>query len=176
MRLFAVILVAASVALLNAAEPHYVGANKCAKMCHKSDAKGAQLKKWQESAHAKAYKTLASPESKEIAEKAGVEGDPQKAEACLKCHVTAFGVKAELIDSTFNVEDGVQCEACHGPGSNYQKLKVMKDKKLALAAGLVEPTEEVCTACHNKQSPTFKPFDYAEMAKQIAHSKPAPAK
>ena len=35
-------------------------------------------------------------------------------------------------------------------------------------------TEETCTTCHNSDSPTFKPFDFATRVKEIAH--PAPKK
>ncbi len=43
---------------------------------------------------------------------------------------------------------GVQCEACHGPGSAYKSMKVMKDPKLARQNGLWEVTRDVCMRCH----------------------------
>jgi len=161
--------------LVIAGESHYMGVGKCAKMCHKAKNKGEQYTIWQQSKHAKAYADLATPAALETAKKAGVTGDPQKSETCLKCHVTAYGVQSTLIDSTFSMQEGVQCEACHGPGSAYGKLNVMKDKKLAVAAGLVEPNEQVCVKCHNKESPNFKDFVFADMVKKIAHAKPAAA-
>jgi hypothetical protein len=154
------------------AEAHYVGTGKCAKMCHKSKNKGEQLVIWQASKHAKAYDDLATPAAHETAKKAGIAGDPQKSEKCLKCHVTAFGANASLIDSSFSIKDGVQCESCHGAGSSYAKLNIMKDKKLSIAAGMVEPTEKVCVKCHNSESPYFKGFKFDEMAKKIAHPVP----
>ena len=70
------------------------------------------------------------------------------------------------------VFEGVQCEACHGPGSLYKSAKIMSKKKyktdreaqhkLALEAGLIIPTEETCVGCHNKKSPFFKAFDFAK--------------
>jgi len=158
-----------------AGEAHYIGADKCAKMCHKSSTKGEQYGIWQKSKHAQAFATLATPEAAEAAKKAGVTGDPQKAEACVKCHVTGYEAAATLKDSTYSTKDGVSCEACHGAGSAYAKLSIMKDKKAAIAAGLIEPTEAVCVKCHNKESPFFKSFVYADMAKKIAHPKPAAA-
>lgn len=154
-------------------DAHYIGADKCAKMCHKAKNKGEQLAIWQKSKHAQAYATLATPAALETAKKAGVTGDPQKAEACLKCHVTGFEAAATLKDSTFSYNEGVSCEACHGAGSKYNKLGVMKDKKASLAAGMIEPTEAVCVKCHNKESPNYIPFVFAEMVKKIAHPKPA---
>jgi hypothetical protein len=158
---------------VSADDAKYLGAEKCAKMCHKAKSKGEQLPIWQKSKHANAYAELATPKALETAKKAGLTEDPQKSEKCLKCHVTAYGVDAALIDSTFSPKDGIQCEACHGAGSKYAKLSAMKDKKLALAAGLTIPTEKVCVKCHNKESPFYKPFVFDDMVKQIAHKKPA---
>ncbi len=149
-------------------EHNYIGASKC-KTCHKKAKTGNQYKKWQESAHAKAYKTLGTDEAKAAAKKAGITGDPQKSEKCLKCHVTAFGVDAKLIDSTFNMEDGVQCESCHGAGKDYKSKKTMEDKAKAIAAGLIIPDEALCKKCHNEESPTYKDFKYEEQLKTIAH-------
>jgi hypothetical protein len=149
---------------------HYVGVSKCA-MCHKSKARGDQYGQWQETAHAKAYVNLAGDAAKAAGKKLGVD-DPQKSPKCLKCHVTAYGVDKELIASSFKMEDGVQCEACHGPGSDYMKLSVMKDKEKAMAAGLVIPGKELCVTCHNEESPTFVKFDFDKMYPKIAHPIP----
>jgi Cytochrome c554 and c-prime len=156
-------------------EAQYMGAEKCARMCHKAVSKGEQLKIWQASKHANAYAELATPKALETAKKAGITGDPQKADKCVKCHVTGFGLPASRFDSTFSMKDGVQCEACHGAGSDYAKLKIMKDKKLAIAAGLTIPTEKVCVKCHNTESPFYKPFVFADMEKKIAHPRPKTA-
>ena len=48
----------------------YIGVEKCAKMCHKSEKKGAQYTKWQESKHAKAFVSLASPIAEKILKEA----------------------------------------------------------------------------------------------------------
>jgi len=157
------------------ADSNYLGVDKCAKMCHKSKAKGDQLSVWKESSHAKAFSVLATPAALETAKKVGLAGDPQKSEKCLKCHVTAFGVDASRLDSTYAKEDGVGCEACHGAGSGYAKLKIMKDKKAALAAGLIIPDEKTCVKCHNTDSPNYKKFNFVEMAKKIAHPMPKQA-
>jgi len=154
------------------AEPSYIGSDKCAKMCHKGEKKGSQYEIWQKSKHAGAFRTLGTQASKEVAAKAGVSGDPQKAPQCLRCHVTAFGVDGKSVDSTCTYDEGVGCEACHGPGSEYRKLNVMKNSSLAHSAGLVEQSEAVCIRCHNKESPTYKPFNYAEDVKKDAHPSP----
>ncbi|MBI5365446.1 MAG: cytochrome C554 [Planctomycetes bacterium] len=149
---------------------NYVGVDKC-KVCHKSEAKGNQHGKWLESKHSKAYATLASEESKKVAKEKGI-ADPQKAPECLRCHTTAFGVAAEALGEKFKVEEGVQCEACHGPGADYQKKEIMKDVEKAKAAGMTLPDEKVCTKCHNKDSPFYKEFDFKKFAEKIAHPNP----
>ena len=159
---------------LFAAEAKYIGSNKC-KMCHISDKRGAQFTLWEQSPHAKAYTTLTSAESKKIAASRGL-GDPQKADECLRCHVTAHGYPTTAKEASFKVEEGVGCESCHGPGSEYKTMSVMK----ALAAGTQDPkavfyergSKETCLRCHNEQSPTFKGFNYEEMWPQIAHPVP----
>lgn len=155
----------------------YVGANKC-KMCHKGEKKGTIFEKWQESKHSKAYATLASEHAKEVAVKAGVKGDPQQAAECVTCHVTAYKAAADQKDATYALEEGVTCEACHGPGSAYKSLKVMKDITAGTAKGadfgLIKPTNEVCVTCHNPKSPTYKEFKFAEASKLIAHPLPKP--
>jgi Cytochrome c554 and c-prime len=149
----------------------YIGVKKC-KMCHSSSAKGNQYKIWAESSHAKAFERLASPEAKALAAKAGVSGNPQEAAQCVKCHITAYSVDASLLDSGFAKEDGVQCESCHGAGSDYVPMSVMKDRAKAIEAGLVIPTQEACVKCHNSESPSFKGFDFDSYYKKIAHPLP----
>lgn len=130
----------------------FTGANKC-KMCHK-----AEYVQWQKTAHANAFKTLASPEAAKYSK------DAQKDVACLKCHVTGFGEAGKIV-----AEDGVQCESCHGAGKDYSTNKIMKDKKLAAGNGLVIPSEDRCKECHNKQSPTFKEFDFKVFHAKVMH-------
>ena len=149
----------------------FVGTDGC-KLCHKLEAKGDQYGKWMASPHANAFKVLGTDEAKAIATKAGVKGDPQTADECLSCHVTAHGVKADLLGPKYAKEDGVGCESCHGAGADYKSNKVMKDPEAAKAAGLIMPTEETCTTCHNEKSPTFKEFDFKKAAAIIAHPDP----
>jgi hypothetical protein len=153
----------------------FVGVEKCAKMCHNDEKTGAQLTKWQASAHAKAYAELASDKAKEVAKAKGI-ADPQKAAECLACHVTGHGAPAASLADTYKVEDGVGCESCHGAGGDYKKLAVMKDHAKAVEAGLKVPTEETCKGCHNEKSPTYKPFDYKERLAKIAHPNPEKGK
>jgi len=44
----------------------------------------------------------------------------------------------------------VECETCHGPGSAYCTMAVMKDPAAAKAAGLIMPTKADCAKCHGQ--------------------------
>ena len=153
----------------------YIGVKKC-KMCHKGTKKGEIYEKWTQRGHAKAYTELATDESKKIAKEAGVKGDPQQAAECLVCHVTAYNAAADEKAATLTLEEGVSCEACHGPGSGYKSLKVMKglfnDTLKGSDYGLIEPNNEVCITCHNPKSPTYKEFKFEVDVKKIEHPVP----
>jgi hypothetical protein len=97
--------------------------------------------------------------------------DPTTDQACVKCHSTVGAVDSKLVASA-KMDEGVGCESCHGPGSMYKGASIMKNRELALSKGMILPTEEVCKSCHNEESPTYKPFNYDEMAAKIAHPDP----
>jgi hypothetical protein len=113
-------LVLAAGAFVQAQDHTYVGEAKC-KMCHKT-----QHASWAETTHAKAL------------DAAKASTDRTYGPDCLKCHAT--NASEEL--------PGVQCEACHGPGSDYKKMSVMKNQEQAVANGLVIPSQETCDGCH----------------------------
>lgn len=178
-----VVCVAMLAASPTAAGTHeYVGVDKC-KTCHKKVNIGDQYGKWLESKHAKAYKTLGTEQAKKWAADAGV-ANPQTDGACLECHVTAYKAPAELVSGKLDHADGVQCEACHGAGKDYRKKKIMMDRDLAIANGLVIPDEKTCVSCHNDRSPSWDParytgadgsksgFDYEKALAAIAHPVP----
>ena len=118
-----------------ARQPVYVGARACAR-CHEGHAAGNQSSLWLLSAHSKAWATLATPEAKVMAQLSGIADDPEKAPVCLGCHATAAEAEAWERDPGFRVEDGVQCEKCHGPGSEYMAEDVMRDREKPRRAGL----------------------------------------
>ncbi len=150
----------------------YIGTKACG-MCHNKEKDGAQLKIWENSRHAKAYETLNSQEANKISNelygKKAIEADE-----CLICHASGFDVDAALIGKKFKLEDGVQCESCHGPGSEYKSLKIMKDREQSVANGLKiysseAEVEKFCITCHNEESPTYVAFNFKEMWQQISH-------
>jgi len=162
----------------------YIGAAKC-KNCHSSPKTGDQFGKWKEQKHAKAFVTLASDDAKKLAKAAGVE-DAQKSEKCMKCHSTAYGVADDQIMKGFDHDAGVQCETCHGPGQKHMMARMAAaaadsgDDSGKEAARQDVPKEEInarpdvkiCLGCHNKESPSFKPFCPMHRFKEIAHLDP----
>ncbi len=159
------------ISMLSAQPYSYIGVAKC-KMCHNTEKSGFQYKIWSESLHSKAFATLSNEKSMEYAKKNNI-ADPTKDAKCLKCHSTAAGVDKNLIE-TITIQEGVSCESCHGPGSGYKTMTIMKDKNLAIKNGLLIPDQKTCEKCHNKDNPFFKPFDYATAVKKIAHPIPKP--
>ena len=140
---------AALTALVVAApkRPVYVGVKACG-ACHDGASMGNQYSTWLLSKHAQGYSSLMKPEAREITKISGLRGDPWKEPICLGCHTTASTAEAWEKDDTFRAEDGLQCEACHGPGSEYAIEGVMRNLGEAARAGLKLPTKEHCLGCH----------------------------
>lgn len=116
---------------------YYIGVEFC-RSCHARDDKkaGPKLKtcfSWEGSAHARAWEILPDED----------KNNP----ACLRCHTTGYGLprRAGIDEKALR---GVQCEACHGPGSGYFTWSVMKNSEKAKENGLWEPVKEVCQRCH----------------------------
>ena len=75
------------------------------------------------------------------------------------------------------MKEGIQCEACHGAGSAYKTITLMKDHAKAVAAGMSDfsvkgAAEKRCKTCHNEKSPTFKGFEFDKMWAKIEHKVP----
>ena len=153
------VMVASLVSLAGAEEAkhEFIGAKKCS-MCHKKD---GIAESWQATAHATAWDKL-TPEQ-------------QKDKALLPFYTTGTDAKGNLLT-------GVQCEACHGAGSDYKSNKVMKDREAAIAAGMLIPDEKTCTKCHNEKAPTealkasAKDFNYEKMMVKGGHVMPSKGK
>ena len=160
----------------------HVGSKRC-RLCHNSPSRGKIYDVWSKNKHAGAYQTLLTPEAKNVGKKLGIH-EPHKSGECLRCHATAYGLGKKPVTKKIEVEEGVGCESCHGPGEDYAKISVMQDLQKAVAAGLVHPAKNVCTNCHNPESPTWNPerytdrkgnktgFDFEVLWKMIEHSMP----
>ena len=131
-------------------EATYKGAKKC-KVCHIKI-----YKTWKVTKHATAFDRLSEKEKQ----------DPK----CIECHTTGNDIKFP----------GVQCEACHAPGSKFTSAKIMNRKKfkanhdrqekLAIEAGLIiAPDEQSCKQCHNENCQHYKDFDFKARYEEIKH-------
>ncbi len=56
---------------------------------------------------------------------------------------------------------GLDCEGCHGNGSEYAKARVMRDPAAAKAAGLIFQTAAFCEKCHPTADASFLPKAHA---------------
>lgn len=171
-RVIGIFLVAALVLSVSviAADNPFAGLKKC-QMCHKGENKGSIYETWEASPHARAFTVLGEDAATELYAKLGKEGNPQEDADCLKCHVTGYGQKAELIENIV-VEEGITCESCHGAGGAYWKKTVMADHEKAVAAGLNPEPKDACVNCHNENSPTYKEFKFEERWEKVKHSLP----
>jgi hypothetical protein len=113
--------------------PFYVGMDKCVS-CHKTAAAF-----WRTTVHAHAWKTL-------------VDVGKQADYKCVGCHVTGYGqIGGTSLGHTQRLEN-IQCETCHGPGSEHVAAKGLEDPP-AIQRNTPSP---VCTNCHNEHhSDTF---------------------
>ena len=118
----------------------YVGIDACSK-CHE-----AARAVWDKTSHSGAYATL-SAQFKEF----NLE--------CVGCHVTGYerpgGSTVAHVDPLRNV----QCEACHGPGSQHVLDPTDKTRILA------RPQASRCLECHHP--PHVESFDTAAKMKEI---------
>jgi len=163
---------------MSAPEAGYVGANKCGytsegMKCHAEDAIGNQFKIWQSSPHAGAVKTLQSLKAENIAQNVSVT-NPSENKKCLKCHTTGGG------NSENTKNEGVGCEACHGPGAGYYEasnhIDYIDRKKgygKAVKNGMypvlgienLKKREKMCLRCHDDKRPCM-PAETMEIQKQ----------
>ncbi len=145
----------------------YIGVAKC-KICHKTEKQGKQFPIWEEQKHSKSFVTLSSAEAPARAKEMGVD-NPIESPECLKCHAPLFEKSPEF------KEEGVTCEVCHGPGSAYKKLSVMKSREESIKNGLTicdtpETRKELCMSCH--ENAHQKTFDLDASWEKIKHPVP----
>jgi hypothetical protein len=59
----------------------------------------------------------------------------------------------------------LDCEGCHGNGSEYAKASVMKDLAAAKRAGLIFQTADFCEKCHPTADASYLPKAHAHKKK-----------
>lgn len=121
----------------------YIGESGC-KKCHIKE-----HRTWKKMKHAGAWDAL--PEKyRDPGEK-----DPDTGQACISCHVTGYGEKGGFVDAKASEHLlGVQCEACHGPGSKHREAgqTVLDEKRDKFNEGeekFITLKTANCANCHN---------------------------
>jgi len=135
----------------------FVGAEKCASVCHNNEKMGYQFNSWSNSTHKDAFNILVSKKGRRFAKQAHLSGNPQESRICLKCHITGGELDSSYFAATYKKEDGVTCEACH---------KQISDGKTYL------PTEANCLECHNDSLHKTPKFNFPEESAKIVHKRP----
>ncbi len=150
-------------------EYDYVGSRKCGE-CHTRGDTGGQYVSWMTSGHGHAYWELHTDWARFLAsirdEYADIE-EPFSEWRCLKCHVTGAQESDGRFAGSFGKEEGVGCEACHGPGSAYIDPEIMSDRQLFLENGGRIADERTCRQCHEDDS-----FHFDERLPKISHPRP----
>lgn len=152
------------------ATARYVGSKVCME-CHIGADQGQQDVLWMRSRHAHAYWRLGSDWSLFLAKLRPHYqdlNDPIADDRCLLCHVTGSQDPDSLFEASYRPQEGIGCEACHGPGSQYATAEVMANRDAFLANGGRIPDEVTCKSCHRNS----ENFDWAEFWPKIAHPRP----
>lgn len=116
---------------LSSGRYHYVGNAKC-RLCHRDFFLGRK-----EDVHEQALRHLVA------------DGHEQEGR-CLNCHSTGYGVPSGFVSLNETPRlANVQCEGCHGPGSEHMR----RNARGGFLAGTDQPEvlKQMCLACHNER-------------------------
>ncbi|MHC4273143.1 MAG: beta-propeller fold lactonase family protein [Planctomycetota bacterium] len=129
--------------------PFYVGRQVC-RECHRPEnpAGACTLKPFPPCGQS--YGALEDPEAVHIAALSGVNEPPTRSRICLGCHATAADAGPRWTAETFDITDGVQCEACHTAGSLHVDTHRMRDPDRAqrTLGRLPFVDRSICVSCH----------------------------
>ncbi|HET7710330.1 MAG TPA: multiheme c-type cytochrome, partial [Thermoanaerobaculia bacterium] len=103
--------------------------------------------------HSQAYNVLFNAKSARIARNMRLRRSAYQETLCLDCHST--NVPANAVSGRIDLEDGVQCEACHGPAGGWRSEHAQSGwtHQQSVARGAidlrnVQTRARVCLACH----------------------------
>jgi hypothetical protein len=144
----------------------YLGANYCAQ-CHEEKGKRSdeyvlltEYATWKtKDKHAQAYQKLTEPRAKQMGMLLNIK-DVTKEDRCLNCHAANVPkeLRVEEGEQAFKIEDGVSCDACHGPSSNWivphslvtWRTTPMQKKEALGMRDVRDPIKRsnLCLSCH----------------------------
>ncbi|MCP4693149.1 MAG: beta-propeller fold lactonase family protein, partial [Desulfobacterales bacterium] len=175
---------AASKVKIGAADQRlFVGERAC-RQCHHPGGPRDPFNVWRLSPHSRGHASLAMVESDLIARLSGIKENVFTNPVCLGCHATGADAEKWKRDKGFFVEDGIQCEFCHGAGSDYAVAEIMADPEASAQAGLRKPDKSFCMTCHKDKGSHMAAlkvtkFDFDMAWKLVKHERGksgAPAK
>lgn len=137
--------------------PEFVGGGVCLG-CHSAGRDAPTCACEPIPAHDRAYRVLGSSEAEEIAVLTGGIAPPPEDRLCLGCHATAADDGPRWTRATFDPTAGVQCEACHGAGSDHVQARLAG---AACRSGEIRRGDRAaCTQCHTPR------FSHEEVLKR----------
>ncbi|MDA0337007.1 MAG: cytochrome c family protein [bacterium] len=148
----------------------YVGADVC-RSCHVE-----AWNVWLGTAHARSWVFLRTAAADSIAARiaGGPVREPAQSQRCLTCHGTAADVVPVFRTTGLALQDGVQCEACHGPGSMHVEPGLILGGDKLEASRMEIPDEQGCRVCHKADRPSHEwmgrpAFDFVRAQARIAY-------
>jgi len=162
----------------------YIGAGSCsASSCHgsvrpRNETRIQQNEHtiWVQDRHRRAFEVLSNPVSVRMGKILGRDvlkaDSPSTSPRCLACHGLPPDQKRR---TTFDMNDGVSCELCHGPASNWlgphtaSTADRAKDHARNVQLGLVDTRDLVkrtqqCLTCHLGSSKPYQNVDHELIA------------
>ncbi len=143
-------------------KPGYMGAVGCqTSMCHGgAGPMSKQFTIWNQSdPHSKSYATLTTAWSRRMADTLKIE-NPATHPNCTSCHAPMAQVPAKRLASPQLIKEGVSCESCHGPSSEWIQSHTRLDytHQQRVASGMTDQEDlyiraNTCVACHQEISP-----------------------
>jgi hypothetical protein len=166
----------------NAQREEYLGASYCS-ACHTRPQRPAftddyvlltEYEKWKsEDKHSRAFEILKEPRAVQMGKILNI-ADVTRDAQCLNCHAANVPVELRAKDS-FKIEDGVSCDACHGPSSRWmvphsQKQWRREPMEAKEKLGMIDVRDPVkrarmCFSCHVGDAPEAK-----EAGKVVTHA------
>jgi len=140
----------------------YSGPGGCAASnCHGSVSPKSVTRIWQneysiwaaQDKHARAYNMLSNPVSMRMGKILKLGSNPNQADKCLVCH--SLDVAQNMRAQSFQMDEGVSCENCHGPAVGWLGPHTAKgwSHEQSLKLGMYDTRDlvlrsEKCMSCH----------------------------
>jgi nitrate reductase cytochrome c-type subunit len=140
----------------------YSGPGGCAASnCHGSVSPKSVTRVWQneysiwaaQDKHARAYNMLSNPVSTRMGKILKLSANPNQSDKCLVCH--SLDVAQNMRAQSFQMDDGVSCENCHGPAVGWLGPHTTKgwSHEQSLKLGMYDTRDlvlrsEKCMSCH----------------------------